>query len=110
MYHSYVIPGNMLRNKYKMKAKVWLYPGLAPWHMVTLPQKESNQIGQLFADLHRGWRSLPITATIGKTSWKTSIFFDSKAKAYIMGLKADVRKKENIRKGDTLEFSIEIMV
>ena len=34
----------MLRPVYKMQAKVWLYPGPAGWHFVTLPQKQSDEI------------------------------------------------------------------
>ncbi len=93
---------------YKMKAKVWLYSGEAAWHFITLPKKESDLIKDRFSGLTRGWGSLPVTVTIGKTSWKTSIFPDKKAGAYLLPLKADVRKKEEINAGDTVAFTIEI--
>lgn len=79
-----------------MKATVWLYPGMAGWHFVTLPEKQSLQIKSCFGFLKRGWGSLPILVTIGKTSWKTSIFPDKKAGAYLLPLKAEARKKEKI--------------
>ena len=60
--------------------------------------------------MKRGWGSLPVTVTIGKTSWKTSIFPDAKAGAYLLPLKADVRKKEKILASDTVSFSLEIRV
>ncbi|OGE81860.1 MAG: hypothetical protein A3E98_03165 [Candidatus Doudnabacteria bacterium RIFCSPHIGHO2_12_FULL_48_11] len=98
----------MIQTIYKLKAKVWLYPGVAPWHMVTLPKNQSDKIKQLFGDMHRGWSSLPVMVIIGKTTWKTSIFFDKKAGAYILPLKAEVRKKENISNGQAINFSIEL--
>jgi len=55
-------------NKYNFHAKVWLYPGLAAWHFVTVPKKDSGMIKKLFGDIAAGFGSLPVTATIGKTS------------------------------------------
>lgn len=97
-----------INNNYKMQAKVWLYTGVAAWHFITLPQKESAEIKKNFGALKRGWGSLPVIATIGKTSWKTSIFPDKKAGAYLLPLKADVRKKENICENDIVTFSLKI--
>jgi hypothetical protein len=93
---------------YKMKAKVWLYSGMAAWHFITLPQKESAKIKEIFGGVKKGWGSIPVQVTIGNTTWKTSIFPDKKTGAYLLPLKADVRKKEKIFEGDTINFIIEI--
>ncbi len=95
-------------HQYKLQGKVWLYQGKAAWHFVTLPKKQSAAISRFFGSLKRGWGSLPVVVTIGRTSWKTSIFPDSKAGAYILPLKAEVREKERIRSGDTIRFRIEV--
>lgn len=93
-----------------MRAKVWLYPGMAGWHFVTLPKKQSETIKKTFSAMKRGWGSLPVTVTIGKTSWKTSIFPDQKAGAYLLPLKSDIRKKEKVAEDDTIAFLLEIRV
>lgn len=93
---------------YKMRARVWLYPGPAAWHFVTLPKKESTQIRSLFGKSQRGWGSLPVIATVGKTQWKTSIFADKSAGAYVLPLKADVRKKEGIVSDRMIDFEVRI--
>lgn len=95
---------------YKIRAKVWLYPGMAGWHFVTVPQKQSTEIKTIFGALKRGWGSLPVTVTIDKTSFKTSIFPDKKIGAYLLPLKAAVREKEGIAVGDTINFLLEIRV
>jgi hypothetical protein len=95
---------------YTVKTKVWLYSGMAGWHFVTLPKKESDDIKELFGEMSRGWGSLPVMVTIGKTSWKTSIFPDKKSGAYVLPLKAEVRKKEGISAEKNLKLSIEIRV
>lgn len=98
----------MLKHEYKIRAKVWLYPGPASWHFVTIPKKQSRDIKKSFGELARGWGSLPVQVTVGKTSWKTSIFPDKKSGAYLLPLKAEVRKKEDIDAGDTIEVAIDI--
>lgn len=82
--------------EFTMRARVWIYPGMAGWHFVTLPKKPSARIKQQFATVRRGWGSLPVIAKVGKTSWKTSIFPAKESEAYVLPLKADVRKKEKI--------------
>lgn len=94
--------------EYKITSKVWLYPGLAAWHFITLPPKESKEITSHFSALKRGWGSLRVTVTIGKTSWDTSIFPDQKRGGYLLPLKKEVRKREKISNGDTLTFLLKI--
>jgi hypothetical protein len=98
----------MLRPVYKMQAKVWLYPGPAGWHFVTLPRKQSDEIRSSFRSARGGWGSMPVIASIGETSWNTSIFPDKKSGAYVLPLKASVRAKEKIEIGQVVAFTIEI--
>lgn len=93
---------------YKIRAKVWLYPGETPWHMVTLPVKIAKDIDFYFAHAKRGWGSLPVEVTLGKTCRKTSIFTDKKSESYILPLKLEVRKRESIKVGDSISFTIKL--
>lgn len=97
-----------MNKTFSFQAKVWIYPGKAGWHFVTLPVETSKEIDYFFSQHKKGWGSLPVTVTVGKTSWKTSIFPDKKSDSYVLPLKADVRKKERIKESDTLQFSVEI--
>jgi hypothetical protein len=78
---------------YFFKAAIWLYQGKAAWHFVTLPKSISQEIRVLSFDKKAAWGSVRVNVTIGPTSWKTSIFPDTKAGAYLLPIKADVRKK-----------------
>ncbi len=82
---------------YSFTAKVWLYNGPTPWHFVTLPKKLAAEIRLFHANLARSFGSIAVEATIGATTWQTSVFSDTKSGSYILPLKADVRKKENIK-------------
>jgi hypothetical protein len=43
---------------------------------------------------------------VGNTKWDTAIWFDTKKKTYLLPLKADVRKKEKLEAGDTIEVTL----
>lgn len=96
--------------KYTIREKVWIYPGETPWHFVNVSKKESQKIKEKYGKLHRGFGSLPVVVTVGKTSWKTSIFPDKISGTYLLPLKAKVREKEEIIDGDTISFLIKIEV
>lgn len=97
-----------MKKIYKITAKVWLYPGMAGWHFVTIPKSVAKNIKFYFSTVKRGWGSLPVDVTIGKTTWKTSIFPDKKSDSYLLPLKAQVRKQESIKKRDSTKLSLEI--
>ncbi len=97
-------------SKFTFKAKVWLYTGDSAWHFVSVPVKISKQIKNLYAGLERGWGSFPVLATIGATSWKTSIFPDKKTGTFLLPLKVEVRKKENVLEGKMVSISISVFV
>lgn len=95
----------MKGKKYKVREKVWLYPGMAGWHFVYIGEKQSKDIKKKYGNSSRGFGSIPVEVTLGKTIWKTSIF-PSKDGPYLLPLKALVRKKEGILDGDIISFSI----
>lgn len=99
-----------MKRRYAFTAKLWVYPGgTAAWHFITVPKKESTLIKKAFGNLARGWGSLPVTVTIGETTWNTSIFPDSKSGTYLLPVKAVVRRAEGIFEQDTTKVSLLIL-
>ena len=96
------------KNTYKIKAKVWLYQSeTAAWHFVSLDKKLSTEIKEAHAVKKKGFGSVPVEITLGKTVWETSIF-PSKDGPYVLPLKAQVRRKEDIRVEDEISFILKI--
>jgi len=98
----------MTRAAYRVRAKVWLYPGMGGWHFANLSPKQSAEIRGRFGDSARGFGSLRVDVKIGRTAWKTSIFPDRRSDSYLFAIKADVRKKEHISAGDTVNAVVRI--
>lgn len=87
-------------------APLWLWSGKAAWHFITLPEADSAIIRM--AVPRRGWGSVRVRARIGETEWATSIFPDSKAGAYLLPVKADVRKAEGLVVGDNVLVTVSL--
>lgn len=93
---------------FKFIGRVQIYPVPAGWHFMVIPKETAEDINFFFAHVIRGWRSLPVIVTIGKTTWKTSIFTDTKLDTFLLPLKAEIRKKEELKEGDNIKISLEI--
>lgn len=78
--------------------------------MVLLPKGLSRDLRKFFEGMTAGFGSLPVEVTVGKTVWKTSIFPESKDGAFLLLIKAEVRKKESIKAGDLVSFKIDILI
>ena len=85
--------------KYEFSAKVYQYSSSAEmsgWTFVSLPKEISIEIRDNFKWLEQGWGRMKIAAKIGDSEWQTAIWFDTKQDTYLLPLKAQIRKKENI--------------
>lgn len=55
----------------------------------------------------RGFGSLKVTATIGDSTWRTSVF-PSREDGWMLPIKAAVRKAEGIGEGDEIDLVLEV--
>src|SRR5262245_56486016 len=90
------------RAEYKVRAKVWLYPGPGGWHFANLTPRQSHEVKVRAGENRRGWGSVPVAVQIGKTTWRTSLFPDKNSDSYLFAIKAEVRRREGITAGDTI--------
>ncbi|MBP6884717.1 MAG: DUF1905 domain-containing protein [Candidatus Pacebacteria bacterium] len=98
----------MKSKKYTISSKIFLWQGASAWHFVAIPKKESENIKKVFSEKKRGWGSLRVLVVLGKTTWATSIFPDSKSGQYLLPLKQEVRAKEGVANGDIIHFKLEV--
>jgi len=102
----------MIDLSFTFTAECWLWQGeKGSWHFITLPKDKSEEI-KFFSENHsakrRGWGAVRVQATIGATAWETSIFPHSKISAYILPVKAYVRKNEKINAGNVVKVKLKI--
>lgn len=78
------------------------------WFSAALPEDLSAEIREV-PRLPRGFGSVRVAATIGGSSWRTSIFPDAGRGAYVLPLKRAVREAEGIGDNGTVHVRLEIM-
>jgi hypothetical protein len=93
---------------FRFEGEIWRYAGEAAWHFVTVPKELSADMRAMSAGLRNAFGSLRVVATIGNTEWRTSVFADSNAGAFLLPVKADVRRREKIGHGDKVAVTLEI--
>ena len=94
---------------YVFRAAVWKWKGDSAWHFATVPDEVSDEIEARTAHVAGGFGSVKVRVTIGSTTWETSLFPDSKAQAYVLPVKAPVRKAERIATDDEVEIRLEVV-
>lgn len=95
-------------NLHSFRGLLWKYDGPAGWCFVTLPKSVSKDIRKNHQSSEEGWGRLKASITIGTSSWKTSIWFDTKHDSYLVPIKSAVRQKEKLAIGETIKGSLEI--
>lgn len=86
---------------------VWVAPGDAAWHFVTAPEDPSEEI-RLASGPRSGFGSVKVQATVGETTWSTSVFPESKG-TYVLPLKRSVRDAEGILAGDVVDVMLRLL-
>ena len=96
----------MATSTFSFTTVVYRHDADPPWHFVTLPEDLSDEIADLTAARSHGFGSVPVSVTIGQTTWSTSLFPDVKAAAYVLPVKKQVRNAEGLEDGSEAKVSI----
>jgi hypothetical protein len=99
----------MARSRFSFTADVWEHEGPATWHFVSLPEAVADEIEATYGHLARGFGSLRVEVTIGKTRWSTSIFPDRKRGTYVLPMKKQVRAAERLVAGAPATLSVVVV-
>ena len=88
-------------------AELWEWdarPGA--WHFVTLPLDVADEL-RAQAGPPAGFGSIKVLATLGGSSWETSVFPESGGKSFVLPVKKAVRVAAGIEAGDRCELTVE---
>lgn len=85
---------------------IFTWRGPAPFYYVAVPDEESDDIRDIANAVTYGWGVIPVRATIGRTSYETSLF--PKDGRYLLGLKAAVRRSEELDEGDQVTVRMRV--
>ena len=86
--------------------ELWFWKGPSPWHFVSVPEPDCEDLQSTSAFVSYGWGMIPVGARIGATSWATSLW--PKDGGYIVPVKAQVRRAERLEVGDEVTVRLTV--
>lgn len=93
-------------------AELWQWDArrIDSWVFVTVPVEFSQEIrDRTDGTPRRGFGSVRVHATIGDSTWTTSIFPDSERGSYVLPVKRAVRRAEDLEVGDLAAVTLELI-
>lgn len=95
---------------YRFDAELWQWDATeTAWFFLTVPGDVSDDIEARTVDQTRGFGSVRVEVTIGATTWRTSVFPDSKQEAYVLPVKRAVRAAEELGEGTTAAVELSVL-
>jgi hypothetical protein len=99
----------MARWTCEFEAEPWIWessPEGTAWVFLTVPEDETEEI-RLRAGPPRGFGSVRVEVTIGSTTWRTSVFPDTRG--FALPLKKAVRRAESLEVGDPARVVLRLL-
>ena len=90
----------------EFQGEIFYWRGPAPYLFVAVPDAPSRELRAIASAVTYGWGVIPVTARIGKTAFKTSLF--PKDGRYLVPIKKSVQLAERIDAGDTVTIQMEV--
>lgn len=88
--------------------EIWYWRGPSPFHFVTVAEPQAELIAAASELITYGWGMIPVTASVGASEWTTSLW--PKDGGYIVPIKADIRRREELEVGDVVTVSLVVGV
>ena len=91
---------------FEFSGEIWYWRGPSPFHFVTVPDTACAAIEDASRLVTYGWGMIPVHAQIRDTEWTTSLW--PKDGAYIVPVKAAVRRAEDLELGDVVAVRLTV--
>lgn len=85
---------------------VFEWRGPAPYHFVRVPENDAAEIQEVAAAITYGWGMIPVSVTLGATTWTTSLW--PKDGRYVVPLKDRIRRAEGIGLDDVVTVRLRL--
>ncbi|HET6166888.1 MAG TPA: DUF1905 domain-containing protein [Marmoricola sp.] len=97
-------------DEYVFTADLWQWEAqtTSSWFFVTLPDGVAADL-RMEAGPPRGFGSVRVEATVGASTWRTSVFPESGGTSFVLPVKKAVRVAAGIDEGDAVEVSLRLV-
>jgi hypothetical protein len=103
--------GDLEESSFEASGKVAVFrsaQSAGEWHHLVIDGQTAMEIRYAALGRTGGFGSIRVTARIGKTQWQTSLFPHRASGGFILLLKAEVRRLENIHEGSRVSVQLAV--
>lgn len=93
----------------EFKAKLWKWEGKSAWCFISLPKDYYDEIRTISSLLKKSFGSIKVEARVSDTSFRTSIFPDTKLGTYLLPIKKAVRVAEKLNIGSDVCVNLKLV-
>lgn len=90
----------------EFEGNIFYWRGPAPFLFVAVPEEPSRDLKAISGMVTYGWGVIPVSARIGNTEWKTSLF--PKGTCYLVPIRKSVQKLEDLYVGDKVVIQLHV--
>lgn len=100
---------------YSFASTIWRVQGEAAWHFLDVPEDVTDEIDERYgsgspaAAGRRGFGSVRVEVSLGTTTWRTSLFPDSKRGCYVLPVKKAVRTANRLSEGSPVHVNLRVV-
>ena len=88
--------------------ELFLYEG-GKWFFVSVPEELSDDLRERYEGRTAGFGSIPVEATLGPSTWTTSLF-PARTGCYLLPVKKPVRRAADVDDGDVVEVTLRVLL
>ena len=99
----------VVRSAFDFDAALWQHDGPSAWFFLHLPEDVADDIDEQYGHRAAGFGSLRVEVTVGRTTWCTSIFPDTKNGTYVLPVKKQVRTAEGLGDGSVATVHLTVI-
>ena len=96
-----------MRDQVEFTAALWEWGARDSWYFVTLDEEASEVVSERPSP-GRGFGSVRVQVTVGRTTWRTSVFPGNDGR-YVLPVKKAVRVAESIEEDDPVTVLLEVL-
>ncbi len=92
---------------FAFEAELYLWKEDASWVFVDVPIEVGEEIHDMPLP-KKGFGSVKVEVTVGSSTWSTSVFPSKESGSFVLPVKKEIRKKQQIDVGDNAQFELTV--
>ena len=95
----------LVATRFRFTSSVWTHNAVGGWHFLTWPREVTEELLDEVPPTGAGFGSIPVTVTLGRSTWDTSVFLDKASGSFVLPAKKEVRRANHLLTGDAVDVA-----